>query len=223
MACRATGGLVSDERVDLAAYEASDGSPALAGRSWSQGVWERGGRVGAAWAELAVPWARLQLISAPTRSVARVRGRSPQGCAGGARGARSRDSTPRRRAPRRTRPPPPVLPTGRKAAGSSRVGLSSSSSFHSWRRRGEPPLHRAAAELLESGPEDDADPSLIATLWLGAGEIDLAIAATLQQRRGAGARERSRGSRVALRGCAAAAGAWPDRPPAASPQAGRRR
>ena len=44
MACRATGGLVSDERIAWL-LEACDGSPALAESLLVEGVWERGGRV----------------------------------------------------------------------------------------------------------------------------------------------------------------------------------
>jgi signal transduction histidine kinase len=62
MACRATGGIVSDERVAwlLAACE---GVPALAESLLVEGVWERGGRAGPSAGRARFAGARLELIS----------------------------------------------------------------------------------------------------------------------------------------------------------------
>jgi Nif-specific regulatory protein len=186
MACRATGGVVSDERVAWL-QEASDGSPARAESLLVEGVWERGGRVGVAVGGTPVPWARLQMISAPTRvwlecvAVLRKGVREAHAAAlAGLDAAATRAASDEAAA------------AGLAYRKEGRWFLESGALVEQFLSQLEPArrtaLHRAAAELLHSGPENDADPSLIATLWLGAGEIDLAIAATL---RSAEARERA--------------------------------
>ena len=177
MACRATGGLVSDERVAWL-HEASEGSPALVESLLVEGVWERGGRVGAVPGGTPVPWARLQLISASARTwlecVAVLRK--------GVRDAHAAALTGLD--PAATR----VASDEAAAAGlayrkEGRWFLESGALVEQFISQMEPgrrrALHRAAVGLLESGAGDDADPSLVATLWLGAGDAERAMAATL--------------------------------------------
>ena len=177
MACRATGGLVADERVAWL-HVACDGSPALAESLLVEGVWERGGRAAAAGAA-PVPWTRLLLISSTAKTwlecVAVLR-----------KGVRDAHA---------------AALTGLDPVTTHVASDEAAAAGLAYRKEGlwfldsgalveqllsqmapgrRTALHRAAAELLESGAADDADLSLIATLWLGAGEVDRAMAATIR-------------------------------------------
>ena len=178
MACRATGVTVSDERVAwlLAACE---GSPALAESLLVEGVWERGGRIGGASGRATVPLARLELISANAKAwlecVAVLRK--------GVRDAHAAALTGFDLAATRAASDE-ALAAGLAYRKEGRWFLESGALVEQLlsqlddRRRVA--LHRAAAKLLESRAGDEADPSLIASLWIGAGEQDLAMRSTLK-------------------------------------------
>jgi transcriptional regulator with GAF, ATPase, and Fis domain/tetratricopeptide (TPR) repeat protein len=186
MARRATGGVVSEERVAWL-LAACDGSPALAESLLVEGVWERGGRAGAGKGQAPVPWARLELISDSTNEwlecVAVFR-----------RGVRDEDAAALCR-----------LDSASIRAASdeaSAAGLAYRkeglwfpdsgalvdqllSRMDLARRR---TLHRLAALRLHEGTGNDDDSALLATLWAGAGDAERAMAATI---RAGQARERA--------------------------------
>jgi Nif-specific regulatory protein len=186
MACRATGGAVSDERVEWL-LAACDGSPALAESLLVQGVWERGGRIGAATGRVTVPFARLELISASAKlwlecvavlrkGVRDAHAAALTGLDAAATRAASEEASAAGLAYRKE---------GRWFLDSGALVEQLLAQMEPGRRRA---LHRAAAEILESRVEDQADASLIAALWLGAGDPASAMAASL---RTADARERA--------------------------------
>jgi transcriptional regulator with GAF, ATPase, and Fis domain/tetratricopeptide (TPR) repeat protein len=186
MACRATGGIVSDERVEWL-LSASEGSPALAESLLVKGVWERGGRVDAAAGRATVPLARLELISAPAKAwlecVAVLRKGVRDAHAAALTGfdpAASRAASDEASAAGLA-----YRKEGRWFVDSGALGEQLLAQMEPKRRCA---LHRAAAELLEARAGDDAEPSLIAALWIGAGELDRAMEATLSS---AEARERA--------------------------------
>jgi Nif-specific regulatory protein len=150
-------------------------------------VWERGGRVGAAFGGTPVPWARLQLISAQAKlwleCVAVLRKGVRDAHAAALTGLDA--GTTRLASDEATAAGLAYRKEGRWFLDSGVLVEQFLSQMEPGRRAA---LHRAAAELLESGAEDDADPSLVATLWLGAGEVDRALTATLKS---AEARERA--------------------------------
>ncbi len=178
MACRATGGLVSDERVAwlLAACE---GSPAVAESLLVEAVWERGGRVPAPAVGTPVPWAWLERISAPAKlwleSVAVLRRGVKDAHAAALSGLSPASS--RAASDEATAAGLAYRKEGRWFLDSSALVAQLLSRMDPERRRA---LHLAAAELLESDAGDDADPSLIATLWIGAGELERAMDSTLR-------------------------------------------
>ena len=177
MACRATGGLVSDERVSWL-LTACEGSPALAESLLVDGAWERGGRARAPAGGAPIPWTRLSLISASAktwlesiavlrRGVRDAHAASLSGLDPASARAASDEAAAAGLAYRKE---------GRWFLDSSALVEQLLSQLDSGRRIA---LHRAAAELLESHPGEDADLSLIATLWNGAAEVPRAMAAAV--------------------------------------------
>ena len=177
MACRATGGLVSDERVSWL-LTACDGSPALAESLLVEGAWERGGRVGAQAGGSPVPWTRLSLISASAKawleSVAVLRRGVRDANAGTLSGLNP--TSARAASDEATAAGLAYRKEGRWFLDSSALVEQLLFQLEPGRRSA---LHRAAAELLESELGDDSDLSLIATLWIGAGDVARAMVAAV--------------------------------------------
>jgi Nif-specific regulatory protein len=186
MACRATGGTVSDERVEWL-HTACEGSPALAESLLVKGVWERGGRVGGGEGKATVPLARLELTSAPAKAwlecVAVLRKGVRDAYAAALTGL---DPASTRAASDE------AAAAGLAYRKEGRWFLDSGALVEQLLSQMEPgrrsALHRAAATLLESQAGDDTDLLLIAALWIGAGEPERAMESTL---RAADARERA--------------------------------
>ena len=178
MACRATGGVVADERVAWLLAE-SDGSPALAESLLIEGVWERGGRQGAAKARAPIPWGRLELISEGAKewlvclAVFRSSVRDEHAAAlcrldPGSLRAVTDEVVAAGLAYRKE---------GRWFLDSRELGDQLLKRIDPERRRA---LHLAAAQTLDAGVAHDDDHALIATLWVEAGAIDRAVAATIR-------------------------------------------
>ncbi len=174
MASRATGGFVSDERVTWL-LDACEGSPSVAETLLVEGIWERGGRHVVAADGAAVPWGRLELLSTSGRSwlesVAVLRkavrdehAAALSGLDPGAARVASEEAAAAGLAYRRR---------GRWFLESAALIEPLLSRIDPGRRR---EMHRTAAELLETQAGGDPDPSLAATLWAGAGELDRAVA-----------------------------------------------
>jgi transcriptional regulator with GAF, ATPase, and Fis domain len=174
MASRATGGLVSDERVAWL-LDACEGSPSMAETLLVEGIWEKGGSLAAAAGGTPVPWGRLELISASGRtwleSVAVLRrsvrdehAAALSGLDPGTARAASEEAAAAGLAYRKR---------GRWFLESVALVEALLSRVDPGRRR---ELHRAAAELLNSTAGGDLEPSLAATLWAGAGDLDRAVA-----------------------------------------------
>jgi Nif-specific regulatory protein len=177
MARRATGGLVSDERIAWL-LTACEGSPALAESLLVDGAWERGGRVRAPAGGAPVPWTRFLLISEAAKtwleSVAVLRKGVSDTHAAAL--AEQDPAVARAAADEASAAGLAYRKEGRWFLDSSALAEQLLSQMESGRRRA---LHRAAAELLASHAGADADWSLIATLWTGAGELARAMVAAL--------------------------------------------
>ena len=186
MACRATGSLVSDERVQWL-VEASEGSPAAVESLLIEGVWERGGRMRKPAGAAAIPWGRFHMISSQAsswlecvavlrRKVRDAHAAALSGLAPEAARAASTEAAAAGLAYRKE---------GRWFLDSSALVDPLLSRMDATRRVA---LHRAAAERLESDEGEDVDPTLIVTMWAGAGEVDRAVACAV---RAADAREKA--------------------------------
>jgi transcriptional regulator with GAF, ATPase, and Fis domain len=174
MACRATGGVVADERVEWL-HEACDGSPALAESLLVEGTWERGGRMRPGGGPAVVARGRLEMLSARARTwlecVAVLRKGVREEYAVTLSGL---DAVTARAASDEAA----VAGLAYRKAGlwsleSSALVDRLLSELDPERRRS---LHRAAAELLDPDSEDGTDLRLAATLWAGAGEMRRALA-----------------------------------------------
>ncbi len=172
MASRATGGPVSDERVAWL-HAACEGSPAVAESLLVEGVWERGGRVRPPSGRTPIPHGRLELISAPAKAWLECVAVLRKGVRDAHATALSRQDTASSRAASDE-----AAATGLAYRKEGRWFLDSGALAEQVLARMEPDrriaLHRAAAELLESDAGEDSDPSLLATLWVGAGDSDRA-------------------------------------------------
>ncbi len=186
MASRATGAAVSDERVDWL-LTASEGWPALAESLLVEGVWERGGRSGAATSRAPSGSARLDLI--PASALAWLEGVAV--LRNGARDAHAATLAGLDTAAAR------AASDAATAAGLAyrkhgRWFLDSAALVDQLLARLTPEhrasLHRAAAERLDAEPHEDADLDLIARLWTEAGDRERAMTATIEA---AEARERA--------------------------------
>jgi serine/threonine-protein kinase PknK len=186
MAARATGGAVSDERVEWL-LAASEGSPALAAELLIDGAWERGGKIRAASADAPVPQGRLELISDPARvwldGVAVLRKAVRDEHAAALSGLASAEA--RRASEEAAAAGLAYRKEGRWFLESGALADQLVARLVPARSRA---LHRAAAELLEAATGDAADPSSAARLWAGAGDVERALAASV---RAAEARERA--------------------------------
>ena len=178
MAVRATGGEVSEERVRRL-HEASEGLPAVAEALLIEGVWERGPRAETGRAPGAGAASRLDMLSPAARAwlealavlrrdardpdVAELAGLPPADALAAAEEAAGAGLAFRR--------------SGRWRADSTALVERLLSGLGPERRRS---LHRSAAEALARSAGEEADPWLLARLWLEAGERARAIEEALR-------------------------------------------